>query len=767
MIPSSFEGTTQPTSAAADGWQTIGGIDYRYGLNKTDYSRNFSHSDSFSESRSESRNASYIRRVNFPTSIEERNVFWYRFVNKTKANPSENWTLQGGFGWNRTVGNFTGLWDAWFRYNGIINLQWNPLWTLLGSQQALVGLAGGGYHNNGTHLVNKWYTTNVTIVEEENATIPKWDWLRKEYGMVNETVKHLYYWFNNETPANPNDDFVVFEELLIPAYVYVVVTFETHKLSITTTTSYGVSLGGSYNLSASYEETIWGHNVEIKLADRYHLGYRAIENATGNYSLTSGFSLDGKVSLNATHNVQFENGTAVPEAIRPWWLRSFNSSTDGSWSFNYAENGSFFGVSALQGIIQGVLTTLSNDSFADLVIWGGWDTGRMIGYVDDNGNDRLDVALNNSVIETPDKIFALGLPEGVHIKGNATATSAVTAGFFREDTIKGSRNNQISKVTTRSGPFDRIHGFDPEDPNINLGTTTLTWDTPSYDAGTGKANFGWTVSREDWPVWWTVANGTVERLVVIDKMDLSDSYDLDIDTTAGIATLQNDHTQSTVTNSTLAAMVADLSLATYHRDLFLSVSALQKGMDGAMGQETDVNSIKIGGVSVATAVFGDTKANYTLGGTANEYISQTTVMNLLTMSGQVGNTSSIESTGWNPFISPLAQRVALGLVHVTASSLGALFSGNVHWLLSENIVVISYPTWGGASLVHDPTFTATFAAQAAEEPSASDSETASQLSLSSSEPAPESTPAAASAAGVFVIGSLLVGLGIIRRRLRK
>lgn len=752
MIPSSFEGITQPTSVATDGWQTIGGIDYRYGLNKTDYNRAFAHSDSFSESRSETKTASYNRWVSFPTSVESRNLFWYRYINQTRFKASENWTLQGGFGWNKTVGNFTGPWDAWWRYNGISVLNWNPLQQLVG----LTGLVGAG-----------WSTSYANLTKIRNETIPKLNWLRQDFGSTNESIYHIGYYFNHST-SDTSDDELVFEELLIPAYVYVVVTFEAHKLSITTTSDYGVSLGGSYNLSGSYEETIWGHNVEIKLADRYRLAYRAIENATGNYSLAGGFSLDGKISHNATHTVQFENGTPVPEAICPRWLRSFNSSSDGSWSFNYAENGTFFGVSALQGIIQGVLTTLSNESFADLVIWGGWDTGRMIGYVDDNGNDRLDVELNNSVIETPDKIFALGLPEGVHIKGNATATSAVTAGFFREDVIKGSRYNQISKVTSRSSPFDRIHGFDPEDPSITLGSTTLAWDTPTYNSGTGKANFGWTLSRDDWPVWWTVSNGTVERLVVIDKIDLSDSYDLEIDTTAGIATLQNDYTQSTVTNSTLAAMVADLSLATYHRDLFLSVSALQKGMDGATGQETDVNSIKIGGISVATAVFGDTKANYTLGGTANEYTSQTTVMNLLTMSGQVGNTSSIESTGWNPFISPLAQRVALGLVHVTASSLGALFGGNVHWLLSENIVVISYPTWGGAGpLVHDPTYTATFAAQAAEDPSGSDTDTGGEPSRSSSEPAPESTPAAASAAGVFVIGSLLVSLGILRRHLRK
>jgi hypothetical protein len=334
---------------------------------------------------------------------------------------------------------------------------------------------------------------------------------------------------------------------------------------------------------------------------------------------------------------------------------------------------------------------------------------------------------------------------------------------MREDKIKGYRYRQLTNRTTRSESFDRVHGFDPEDPNIELGTTTLTWETPSYHAPTGVAAFTWSVVRDNWPVQWTVSNGTIDRLVINDTMDLKDTYRLEIDTVAGIATLQNDYEQSVVTNSTLAAMVADLSLATYHRDLFLSVSALKKGMDGAIGQQTDATDIKIGGVSVATAVFGDTKANYTIGDPPIENTSLTSVLNLLTMSGQIGDTSTIESSGWNPFISPLAQRVALGLVHVTAHSLGTLYGGNVAWKLSENIVITSYPTWGGdGPLVHDPTFTATFSPSAAEE----SSETEPPSSVSS-EPPPESTPAAASAAGVFVIGALLITLGILRRHLRK
>jgi hypothetical protein len=249
---------------------------------------------------------------------------------------------------------------------------YSPLQQLLG----LTGLAGAG-----------WSTSYANFTMVANKTIPKLDWLRRDFGRVNESIYHIKYYFDYNTPTI-SDDELVFEELLIPAYYYVVVTYEWHKLSITTTADYGVSLGGSYNLSGSYDETIWGHNVEIKLADRYRLAFRAIENASGDYSLKSGFSINGKISVNASHTVQFDNGTPVPEARRPKWLRSYNSSTDGSWSFKYGENGTFFGVSALQGIIQGMLTTLSNESYADLVIWGGWKTGRMIGFVDDDGNDR-------------------------------------------------------------------------------------------------------------------------------------------------------------------------------------------------------------------------------------------------------------------------------------------------------------------------------------------------------------------------------------------
>ncbi|MFQ5978086.1 MAG: hypothetical protein ACE5OZ_08160 [Candidatus Heimdallarchaeota archaeon] len=381
----------------------------------------------------------------------------------------------------------------------------------------------------------------------------------------------------------------------------------------------------------------------------------------------------------------------------------------------------------------------------------------MFGYADVDGNNRLDLKLNGTEITTPDVVFAMGLPEGIRLEGNASATSVGKASFGYEDSTGSSLTTTETNKTTQTATFDYVHGFDPTQYQ---GKTRLDWEEPSYDAETGKAQFDWTLNRIDWPVYWVAANRSYSD-TFIDTMNFTDAYSLEIDTENGVATLSNDYSQSAVTDPTLAAMVSDLSLATYHRDIFLSVSALEKGMDGARSQQVDANDIAIGGVSVATAVFGDTKANYTIGNPPVENTTQTTVLNLLTMSGQVGDTSTIEGDPeGNPFISPVAQRVALGLVQLTADGLDEEHVGDVTWTLSENIVMTSYPNWGGKGpLVHDPTFTATFSPKAAEEPG-TDTDT-------TSEPEPESTPEVASAAGVLVIGSLLVTLSLIRRRTRK
>lgn len=752
IVPPSFEGTSETSAKLADGWQVLGdsGIAYRHGLRKTQISEAVFFEDEFVETTTNSSTSTETFTVPIVKNYTIGDFFYFRLINESKTNPVNDWknlTIEEGEGWGGTFGNATYNW----RIKGLTEENWTY------EQQYEAGLAGPG-PTNVTDV--SWWTDGPMVNSSadfglENTTILFVDWRGEILGnMSSEWHLITYLWYNRTTWVREP----VFQEFLIPAFILVAPVYDNLEFAVTVETDYQVDIRGSVNVSAAYEETVWGYDVEIVLPGHYHLAYRAIENATGTYSLSSGFAMNARISLNNSISVQLTNDTSLfPEGERPGWLQSSNTTIEGDWSFKYEETTEFFGVTALQGIVQGILTKLSNESYADLLIWGGWKPGRMFGYADLNGNNGLDLQLNGSAIQTPDVIFALGLPEGISLEGSATATSVEEARFTYEDSVGNSMDKTETNRTTESASFNYVHGFDPTQYQ---GKTSLNWQDPSYDHETGKARFDWTLNRDDWPVFWFVANRSYSD-TIIDTMDFADTYNLEIDTKNGVATLSNDYSQSAVTDPTLAAMVSDLSLATYHRDIFLSVSALEKGMDGAMAQEADVNDITIGGVSVATAVFGDTKANYTIGDPPTEHTSQTTVLNLLTMSGQVGDPSTIEGDPeGNPFISPVAQRVALGLVQLTAEGLDEEYVGNVTWMLSENIVVTSYPNWGGKGpLDHDPTFTATFSPKAAG--TATDTDT-------TSEPEPESTPGfVGDSAAVFVIGSLLVSLSLIRRRTRK
>ncbi|MFQ5979569.1 MAG: hypothetical protein ACE5OZ_15685 [Candidatus Heimdallarchaeota archaeon] len=770
IAPASFDGASESTRASADGWQTLGdsGIEYRYGLNKEQISESVFFEDEFFETNTSSTTTTETHTIEVPTNWNLIDFYHFRLINKTKGDPKfgdwGNLTREEGEGWAGTFGQDTINW----RINGFVNESWATNYTA----QYEAGIAGPNPDNTTSNWRENWWADGPRVNTSaeiaallgdpsiENVTIPVVDWRGQILTNISVGWHYVQYLWWNRTSGSPDPE-VVFEEILIPAFALVEVEHTELELIISAQTDYKVEMHGSFNMSASYEETVWGHDVEVKLPGHYHLAYRAIENATGTYSLSSGFAVGMAISLNQSIEVKFANNSVIPAEELPGWLHSTNITIEGDWSFKYEETATFFGVTALQGIVQGMLTKLSNDSYADLLIWGGWKPGRMFGYVDLDGNDRLDIKLNGSEIVSPDAIFALGLPEGIHLEGSASATTAEESRFTYLDSVAGYFESQETSQASESASFDFVHGFDPA---LHQGNTTLDWQEPSYDSSTGKAQFEWTLNREDWPVLWYVANRTHSD-TVLDTMDFSDTYNLEIDTDDGMATLSNDYTQSAVTDPTLAAMVADLSLATYHRDIFLSVTALEKGMDPATAQKTDVNDISIGGVSVATAVFGDTKANYTIGTPPSEHTTSTTVLNLLTMSGQIGDTSTIEGDAeGNPFISPVAQRVALGMVQLTADGLDTEHEGNVTWLLSENVVVTSYPEWGGdGPIVHDPTFTATFA-EPESEPS---SEPPASGPDGSSEPESESIPAAASAAGVFVVGSLLLGLSVIRRRTRK
>ncbi|MFX0208456.1 MAG: hypothetical protein ACFFDT_20905, partial [Candidatus Hodarchaeota archaeon] len=192
---------------------TFYGFDWEYGEETRNFTKSVSYNDSFLESESRTVTRTFTRTVPIRTGLEIQDVFWERWTNRSKFAPNTTWELPGspqnwrGIHASGFLSNGSGLYGAWFRYEGING---DPKWEVGG--QWLFGLAdfgGLGWKTNYTQL----------IIESTNMVQMK-DWLGTIHGSISVNSYHIKYIDNKDT-LNSDDDETVFEELLIPRYVLV------------------------------------------------------------------------------------------------------------------------------------------------------------------------------------------------------------------------------------------------------------------------------------------------------------------------------------------------------------------------------------------------------------------------------------------------------------------------------------------------------------------------------------------------------------------
>lgn len=661
--------------------------------------------------------------LNLPVIVGmERQDFYYnRYINTVATNGNDSlWELEKGWGRDGAVGNKTGnleniftiATNAYYRYEWLTINHFPPKKAEIGllGGQVFRGLAGGNLAwwttpQFGFALAYEWYTTNVTVEVVGQHSVPSYDWLQQQYGTLTVDEVLITYLFDEDgTPSDLTDDRVVLKEKLVPQFEQVRVQTQLYPVTVEQSSVTHSSLEASYNFTGTYEGNQKGAQVVVSDAKDYIFSWYGAKEAYLEYEHIGGFTLDGTVQWVLTNDITFDNGTVVPEAVRPWWARSSNMSLSGRWSHSYEDAGAVYGKGTFQSLVQAIRTRASTNVSEQLAVWANLIPGTMFGYYDKDNSGDVSIRLNGSSLEVMDEVMAIGLTHGLTANRTYDATNAVSASTYWKlgpDTLLDAN---VDETGTVNWAVEETQGVNPNSELFNDADATMAWVAPTLDSGSGEVTFSWSMDYTDFPVMWYARNSTTVYPEVVEMTDISHDYTLVVNPSAGSATLSRTYTTSGITNTTLNQMLEGLGMATYKHDLFLSMSAVDDVVDPTEATlESNVSST-IGGELVVDQLFGGSKQAYTLTN-GSSYDSQVTVVNVITADGSTA-TGEANVDAWSPFASSfLGRKTALSLLQWTADN----HTQGVDWDFRENIVVTAYPTWSGQGITHDPDATVYYA----------------------------------------------------------
>ncbi|MHA1993266.1 MAG: hypothetical protein ACW97Z_01870 [Candidatus Hodarchaeales archaeon] len=711
-----FSQSLAPVASQTSG--SFYGFDFEYGEQTRNFTKSVAYSQSFSESESNTKTREFTIQAPIRTGLEVIDVFWQRWTNRSKSMPSSTWERPGtpqnwrGYRADGYLTNGTDAGGAWYRYHGITELNWNTFSQSLNiswfGRQIDIGLAE-------KWISPTWLTSYAILTEVGTVDVPMQDWLGTAYDYATLQKYHIAYVFDKGTPLDFNDDEVVFQEILIPKFVFIRVKTTKMSVEVTETSTVAASLSGQFNFSGSWTENLYGQHVSIKDGRNYWYDYFALISGNVDYDYSAGFTLDGSLSTNVTRDVTFSsNGSVVPESIRPIHLQSLRLVLAGFWDFYEEESGVLYGEGAIQSMIQVLLTKASTETSPNLAVWGNFNPGRVIGYRDVDGDEILTAYLNESYIATPDAIMAVGIPEGAHIEGSYYGNGVANARVYTSlgDWIIADNKTDILRSIDR--PFEETWGYDPRRPEAGPKSVSLNWNAPVKE--NGKAIFSWETTYDDMPITWWARNSSLER-VSHDLTDITYGYSLTIAPEAGLSTLESTYQQSGIQNPQLKEMISsqELSMAAYRRDYYLSITQISQDASGSFARPESEFDLTVAGKDLFSQNFGGTKEQYYLvNDPSTTYSSGTSVMNLLTAEGFSGEPTN--QTARNPYSSPISKRIAAGLTQWSADT----HTQDISWLFRENLVITSYPTWNGEGIVHDPVYTASYEGTGSHEESTTD-----------------------------------------------
>jgi hypothetical protein len=539
------------------------------------------------------------------------------------------------------------------------------------------------------------YIDNISITDAILFTTDE-DYL----GKFSQNVTWLQYQNN---VLNHNVSWHVFPRVYIVSVQKIPARVELNWTLISNTY---MSFFSYYSVEYNIEASEWF--AQIKDEDRLFLQLSAFNKLTLDYSevrwsqMSYWMHVMGNVTLKNTTDDSYIPFDMFPFSLRPYFYQQNGSMTDIDIRI-INQTAIAASTTALQAFHARISETMNNTQVnaSSLVAWMISSTPRLIAYQDGNLDKQLNLDFNPNDGLAPadgDIIPYIGIAEAYggdvkHYRQLNHTFDQMAIGFSGLELL----NHTVKNQTEFEQDYSEYH--------LGLGSygTTPTqrpyWNEPDVDNDTGVVTFDFGIGYENFPVTWVnTANGTTHQV----PMNITYAYLYVIDPIAGTADLSPTITYGSLdANPALKAAVSRLSLATMYKSDFLSIVGLYAKRQRAA--EENVTSSRTGafatisfsgpGTSFSTVDTRGEKENYTLNGVQHQ--TNASILNLFGISGKavVGNVTTFESESEN----------LMGSAYLETTEVAAL-----EFNYRKDLILISYPVWGGEEIIHDPTYSAVY-----------------------------------------------------------
>jgi hypothetical protein len=612
------------------------------------------------------------------------------------------------------------------------------------------------WHNNESFFIWADLTTSDPFLTEFNYT----EGYSLEMCVAISTENEFMGQFPvNTTKAVVTTDVIglitVREIIVTPVAIIFEITKQLFDVTYNRTRAAFSYLG--YYSAYSMDYSVEGHAYQVSVTDGERFGFQALmfDNVSSSYTETSVFVLGYHfVEVDYTE-LTFLNGTPVDWSMYPRDMLPKIAESEGQIIESAYNQVNITAITTFQSLTAAFLSLSSNSTVdhARLAIWSTQKATTMLAFKDGNNNSMLDLAWTNEGIVTDNNDFLthVGFGEAYSISRISAFRHSQEQNFSLQlpgygiDISEENANQTVMIVDFQQFEFGDVDA---------TRSTVAVWEEPQVLAdGTVKFEFG--IIYNDFPVTWV---STMTGKAVIDPELIKYMYILLINPEEGTATISPTFTFGGINNPGLKTAMADTSLAFPILMEFLAVEAIHSVTE----TETDVNATRtvsgsyfevengLGDSFVEIALPEDKKI-YTAGGVEHEaYLS---ALSLITIKGGAYEEKTV----------PLNSETQGSTGTATLNAQKELYAFAFYYTV--NLLIVSYPTWNGDQVVHDPDYNLAFEPRIATDTGTDTTDTDTTVTTATTDTTDETTTDT-EAPGFDLIVSMLVlaPLAVIVRR---
>lgn len=601
----------------------------------------------------------------------------------------------------------------------------------------------------------------------------------ENYSLEMATVVSSSGEFLGQFPLNTT--FLAYEDLLLsklheivitPVLVVVDVTVVETLVTVNKTRMAMSYLG--YYSEYAMEYDVSGFAYQVQVTDNENFGFQALmfDNVTANYKEMGVFAFGYYFMAADIYELKYaDTGDPVPWEMYPKHMLPVTAEASGLVLDTSYSEVDLTAVTTFQSIMAAFVSRSTNETVqhAKMAVWATQKATTMLAYEDTNENGMFDLAWTNEGIlpDDGDILTHVGFGEAYHIEQIQARRHSHE--FNQSLNLWGYGMNFTQHNVNNTFQYVDYNVYDFGDVSAPR-TTTPIWEDPVAQAD-GSVLFEFGMDYEDFPVTWiSVTDGSA----CVDPEHIAYRYHLVVDPDEGIAKVSPTFTFGGITDAGLKEDVSGSSLAFPILVEFLAVEALHS----VTQTQTDVNatrtvagkffSVENGlGDSFVEIELPDEKKVYSAGG--EEYNASLSALTLVVVKGGAFMETVVPLGSQTQGVTGTATLNAEREVHAVA------------FMYRADLVIVSYPTWGGEEIIHDPDYDLSFEPRAQPTTSTTTSSTSEEETTSSITPGTTTTtPVGTTSADddgdgddtpgfglLLTLTSLLTGVIVINRSRKK